>query len=315
MHFKQGDDIAHIPVGMRQVFENKFTVNIGQKEIIKMKNGGAITDRDIAIAKFFFKFKFANLEQIYKYLSFTIEPDKEMPTIAIIKNRLDKLVKYRILNKFMITRDPMVDSIQPDSMHIYCLDLGGRYLLAHYSTEDTVDWYSTVNMKASELISKDLFVVDFYLSLLSTCPEKVLYFNVEPDIRIAKKNVMPSFDFCLDNGGNKNYYIGEVVRDIEFPLVFRDRAYKYEDLLESNGWKKYYYDAPTPPVLFVFADSDFIALEVSKLLTETTGIKRFRVSTDERTRRPLYELGAFLKYLPETQELQEIKAITFAPNN
>ncbi len=213
----------------------------------------------------------------------------------------------------MLTKDVTAEVICREALEIYCLDLGGRYLLSHYSSEDTTDWYSIVNMKSSDIINKDLFVTSFYLSILSTCPNKLVYFNVEPDIRVAKKNVIPSFDFCLDINGNKAYHIGEVVRGINFPVQFRERAYKFTELLSSNAWKKYYYDSPSPPVLFVFADSDEIALEVSKLLIETTEINRFRVSTDERIKKPLYELGAFLKYSEEEGDLQEIKAITFAP--
>ena len=39
----KGDNITQIEEGFRQVFQNAFTLNIGQKEIIKMKNKGVIT--------------------------------------------------------------------------------------------------------------------------------------------------------------------------------------------------------------------------------------------------------------------------------
>lgn len=314
MHFEQGEDLSKIKEGLRQVFENNFTLNIGQKEIIKMKNNGVITDRDLNVAKFLFKFKFATLDQIYKFLELnTSNSEENLSSKMNINNRLNKLVQYRVLNKFMLTEDLVAEKIDSEALEIFCLDLGGRYLLAHYSNEDTTDWYTTTNMKGSELINKDLCITEFYLSLMNTCPEKVLYFNVEPSIRVGKSNVIPSFDMCFDVLGNKSYFVGEVVRGYDLPIQFREKAFKLESLLESNAWKKYYYDTLTPPVLFLFSDTDLTAFEASKLITETTEMRRFRITTDERMKKPLYETGAFLKYLEEEDVLQEIKATTFKP--
>jgi len=310
----KGDNITEIKEGLKQVFQNAFTLSIGQKEIIKMKNNGVITDRDLEIAKFLFKFRFATLEQIYSYLEvLNRNKNEEMSSINNINNRLNKLVNYRILNKFMLTEDLTADKIAPEALEIFCLDLGGRYLLANYSNEDTSDWYTTENMKASEIINKNLAVTNFYLSLIKTIPDKVVFFTLEPKMNIGKQVIIPSFDMCLKIGGNNSYFIGEIVRTYDFPIHFRDKAFKLESLMQSNAWKKYYYDAPTPPVLFLFADSDMTALESSQLMTEATEIRRFRVTTDERVKKPLYEMGAFLRYSEERNVLQEIKATTFLP--
>lgn len=295
--------------GLKQVFQNKFTLSIGQKEIIKMKNEGVLTERDLNIAKFLFKFRFATLDQIHSFLN--VHGDDS--SSSSVKNRLNKLVEYRIVNKFMLTEDIAVEKIMPGALEIFCLDLGGRYLLAHYSNEDTTDWYTTVNMKDSGIINKNLSTTEFYLSLMKTCGNKVAYLNVEPDVRVGKKNVIPSFDMCIDILGNKNYFVGEVVRSFDFPIHFRERAYKLESLFESNAWKKYYYDAPAPPVLFLIADSDITAFEVSRLMTETTSLRRFRATTDKRMKKPLYEAGAFLRYSEEEEILEEIKSTTFLP--
>ena len=313
MFIKQGENLSQIKEGLKQVFDHNFSINVGHREIIKMKNADVITDRDLEISKFLFKFKFATAEQIHNYLDIIKNEDEKMSSVNNIINRLNKLVQYRVLNKFMLTDDITDEKISSEALQIYCLDLGGRYLLANYSNEDTSDWYSIVNMKGSEIINKDLCITEFYLSLTKTISDKVLYFNPGPDIRVGKSNIVPSFDMCLNDSGNKSYFVGEVVREYDFPIHFRERAYKLESLFESNGWKKYYYDSPTPPVLFIFADTDVTAFEVSKMLTETTKMKRFRLTTDERMKKPLYEAGAFLRYSEQNGVLQEIKAITFAP--
>lgn len=290
---------------LKQLFANVFTLNIGKNEIIKMRNNNVITDRDMEITKFLFKFKFATARQIYKLL-------KIDPANINLKARLDKLVMYRVLNKFML-HDGTHEKIEADALEIYCLDLGGRYLLANYSNEDTNDWTSTVNMKASELIAKNLVVTEFYLRLIETCPEKLVYFKVDPELRVAKKTVMPSFEFALKINGQNKYFLGEVVRDYDFPILFRDKVEKLESLLKTNAWKKYFYDSDSEPALLIFADNDKNALEASKIITETSEIDKFRLTTDERMNRVLYETGAFLKYVKEENALQEIKAVTFSP--
>jgi hypothetical protein len=301
---KEGE-LVIVPADLKQTFENKFTLNIGRNEIIKMKNNGIITDRDIKIIKFLFQFKFATAEQIYKLIG-------EESSKVNLKNRLDKLVKYRVLNKFMLS-DFEEDKIEVNAFEIYCLDLGGKYLLSNFSNEDTLDWYSTINMKSSEIVSKNLLITEFYIRVMQTCGSKISHFKPEPELRVGKKNVIPSFEMCMKSNGQTKYFIGEVVREYDVPVHLREKAQKLESLLNTNAWKKYYYDSESEPILFVFADSDLTALETGKLLTETTELKNFRLSTDERIGRELFETGAFLKYVEEKDVLQEIKAVTFKP--
>jgi len=305
MYIQQQEGVVIIPADLKQTFENKFTLNIGKNEIIKMKNNNVITDRDIKIAKFLFQFKFATAQQIYKLLG-------EDSSKINLKNRLEKLVKYRVLNKFMLSGHEE-DRIHSDALEIFCLDLGGRYLLAHYSNEDTTDWYSTANMKTSEIISKNLLTTEFFIRVMQTCPEKVAHFKVEPELRVGKKNVVPSFEMCMKINGQMKYFIGEAIREYDFPVYLRERVGKLESLLTTNAWKKYYYDSDTPPILFGFADSDLTALEAGKLIFETSEIRNFRLSTDERIQRELFDTGAFLRYLDEQDVLKEIKAVTFKP--
>lgn len=302
--------MSTISPGLRQIFESPFTINVGQKEIIKMKSIGVITDRDLKTSKFLFEFRFATAAQIHEYLN-TLETEENQSSLSAIKSRLDKLVSYRVLNKFMLTDDATLTKIKPDALEIYCLDIGGRYLLANYSNEDTIDWYTAVNQVTSEIVSRNLASTSFFLSLMRTAGEYVEYFRVEPILRVGKKSIIPSFEFCFNVKGNKSYFIGEVVREYDFPVHFREKAYKLESLMESNAWKKYYYDATGAPVLFIVTDSDDLALETAQLITETTEMRRFRITTDERMERPLSETGAFLKYNDEQVSLQEITATTF----
>lgn len=305
MYIKQNEPQGTIviPSDLKQTFENKFTLNIGKNEIVKMKNNNVLSERDLKIARFLFQFTFATAQQLHTFL-------EEKSTVGNIKGRLDKLVKYRILNKFMLGSYED-ERIHSDALEIYCMDLGGKYLLSHYSNEDTTDWYSTVNMKTSEIVGKNLIATEFYIRLKQSVGERLVHFKSLPEMRVGKKNVIPSFEFCLKEGLHRRYFVGEVAREFDFPVYFRDKSVKLEQLLATNAWKKYYYDADIEPVLFVFAENDQTAFDVGKLLTETTELKRFRITTDERIQRPLSEKGAFLRFAPEENLLQEIKASIF----
>lgn len=306
MYLKKESDYIIIPDGLKQTFENKFSLNIGKNELIKMKANGTITDRDINILKILFEFKFATAEQIGNLV---MEEGKPVN----IKYRLDKLVRYRVLNKFMLGAFE-IDKIGDDAFQIYCLDLGGRYLLSHYSGSDASDWYSIVNMKSSAIISKNILSTEFYSKLMATCPGKVDYFKVDPEYRIGKKNLFPSFELCMKVGASKKYFVGEIFRSFDSSIEIRERISKLESFFLTNTWKKYFYDAAGGPVLFVFVDDDVMALEVSKMIMETSEIRNFRVSTDVRiVQKELNEKGAFLKYLPEEQLLAEVIATTFSP--
>ena len=306
MHLKANHDISKIDTGLRQVFKSNFTLNIGNRELVKLRNNGVIRDYDLEIAKFLFKFKFATISQLYVYMS-----QFEDRTITSLKKRLNELVRYKVLNKFMLTKDTVITTIPEDALEIFCLDLGGRYLLANYSKEDTSDWYSIVNMKDSLLINKDLAVVEFYLSLLRDSRSKLEYFNIEPEMRMGAKNIIPSFEFCFNVSGQRSYFVGEVVRDIEFPMDFREKMTKLEDLLTTNTWKKYYYNIDTAPFLFILADTDGLAFEVGELISHATKLDRFRLTTDERIKKPLYEAGGFMKFSKSENILQQVKTLSF----
>ena len=68
MYLREQEGYITIPADLKQTFENKFSINVGKNEIIKMKNNNVITDRDVAITKFLFQFRFATVDQIYRFL-------------------------------------------------------------------------------------------------------------------------------------------------------------------------------------------------------------------------------------------------------
>lgn len=290
----------------KQIFQNKPVTTLMHEEIIRMRHNGLITDDDLKVVKFIFDFRFATPEIVASYLN-------SQETVENIKGRLDKLVKNRILNKFVLSRLPM-DSLPPDALYVYCLDLGGKTLLSQYSTCDVANWTTAKTNWSSENIGYDLVTVKFYIQLMNTCGSKVDYFKSNPEYRINKNVVVPSFEFCLKIGGIRKYFIGEIVRDFDIPMGFRVKSEKLESILCTKAWMKYFHDADgNAPVLFLLGENDEVALESARIISTVSGIGAFRLTTDERINRPLNEGGAFLKYNEEKNVLQAIKASTFDP--
>lgn len=308
------DNIYGIKEGYNQVFKNQHTLSIGHKEIIKMRTVGEITDRDLIITKFLFNFTFATSLQVMEYLSIE-HPEMSTSEIAI-KSRLDKLVQYRVLNKFKLYEgelDPnkRYEDLTDDALEIYCMDLGGRYLLANFSNEETSNWYTVRTMKISEVIKRELYTTEFYIKLMKSSGPKIKFFNINPSMNIGRQEVIPSFEFCLDDNGKSLYYIGEIVLDIDIPVSLRSKVIRLESLLSTQGWKKYYYDADNPPPILLIAESDIVALDASKLMYNSTNLRAFRSSTIKRIDNPFQEAGVFMKYLDRVEELQPVISSKF----
>lgn len=317
MYIKKTNDYRMIPEGLKQVFQNDFTNNISKNELIKMRNEERITDRDLEIIKFLFKFKFATLKQIISYLQCLNIQVTEM----VLRARLEKLIQYRVLNRFMFSDEKGSHiHIQSDALVIYCLDIGGKFILTNYSSEDTYGWSINENMRTSENISKNLMTVEFYLKILCICPNKLVYFNINPELSLARMVVSPSFEMCIKVNGEKKYFLGEFARDYDLNLNFRQKSIKFENILMTNAWKKYYFDTEKPPVLFIFADSDYSALKLGEITSSMTRIENYRLTTFDRFAnlanvddKNLSTKGTFLKYLPETKNLKMVNSKIFLP--
>lgn len=315
-YIKASETIPHIPDGLKQTFQKPIKGNVSHQIVARMKNDGTLTDRDLAIATFLFRYRFATIEQIYEYLklmkldTLQAKTDGEVPketSIISIRNRLEKLISYRIVNKFQlgIVEDDMV---QPDALHIYCLDLGGKFLLANYSNEDTSDWTVTHNLKSSCHISKDLVVTNIYLKLLRNCGSRLVAFEKNPLRKCENISIIPTFDFTIEYMGGYRHFVCEVIKDFDMPIEFRKKAIKLEKLLKTNAWKKYYFGSNAEPVLLLFAEDDNLALDVGRVISGQTEIESFRISTEERA----MDLS-FLKYIPEEDKLKKVKTSVFLP--
>lgn len=301
--------ISVIEDDMRQIFHHQFTRNVYKNEIIKMKQEGSITEEDLRVAKLLFRFRFSTLEQLHE----AVGTKKDIHSFY---NRMQKLLSYRIINKFMLSSFEE-DRLYNDAQQFYCLDVGGQYLLTHFSNEeDVLDWFYIQSIATSEIIARSLLTFEIYNSFMRTCPEKIAYFRPNPALRVGTKTLVPAFEMALTHQTQTVYFLGEVVREQEVGTVFRHQTKKWTELMNTNTWRKYYgQENDMPPILLTMTTDDVTALKVSRLLHESGELQQFRVTTEERTDKLLYEKGSFLKYIPEHRQLREIRIRNFEPDN
>mgnify|MGYP001260781189 CR=1 FL=1 len=302
-----GYHFEKIPSVYRQNFRYQFSVtSVSRHQIIRLRNAGELTDRDLEIAKFLFNHRFATAEQIGNFLDGTGER---------IRNRLEELVKKRVLNSFFLSEVEMKHPIN-DALIIYCLDFGGKYLLSNYGGEDTSNWYTTTNMKGADLVARDLIATQFYVNLLKSTRKNLTNFKANPQMKVGNTHVSPLFEFALDANFTRKYLIGEVVLDGDEALGFRDQILKLESLLTTNAWRKYFVDVEEPPVLIIIAENDLVARNSAAIVNRATEIDNRKVilTTIDRMQKLFYEKGAFLIYDPNTNKLKNVIVGTFKPD-
>ena len=303
-YIKTFEELIDMPDSYKQVFQNKFTANIDKDKIVSEKYEGNITDRDVEIVKFLFTCRFATAHQVYEYLRVKNIID-ENASESSIKIRMDKLISlYRVLNKFMLSSYE-AESIESDALEIYCLDLGGKFLLHNFSSEPLEDirgWRPrTANLKMPHSIFKDLYIATFYTKLVDIFGSKLSFFNAYKKVMCDKEPMTFTFDFGVDNDGEIKYFIGQIVREAELISKFGEQADKIESLVSGFGWKKYYAETETPPMIFFITDDDYNANEVAQSVA-LRQISRYRLTTLERAMGDLST--AFMSYDPASATLK-----------
>lgn len=301
-----GTKFQLIPTHYKQEFRYRFSVTgVNKNEIIKARNKGRITDRDLEIARFLFTHTFATASQINKFLE--TKGYKK-------KDRLEHLVNMRILNSFVL-RESDLDKIGNDALIIYCLDFGGKYLVSNYGGEDTSDWYSTNNMKGSNLIVNHLISTQFYVNLYASSNQILTNFKKGPAMKVADKHVNPFLEFSLKVNFQSKHFIGEVVLNGDEAISFRDQILKLEAIFTTNAWRKYYVDVEQPPIFIIIAENDMVARDAAQILNRSTEIenKKVLITTLDRMNNIFYDKGTFLMYDNNSNKLGNVVVNTFKP--
>lgn len=121
-----------IPVRMVQMFQYapSATTSVSERKLAELYAKSIITNDDIEIVKFLYKFAMATPVQIMKALRLDNEEQ--------LKQRMSKLIQYRVLNRFILV-DGIENAIPSDAFIVYTFDAGGALLLKHFSMEEDCD--------------------------------------------------------------------------------------------------------------------------------------------------------------------------------
>lgn len=280
---------------MKQHFFNKDTTTISRDIVVKSKRDGLFTDRDVAICKFLFKHKFATLNQINTILvAQGFDPIKSEKARSLCQNRL--------INKFTFDEDKAkVNFDREDIEVIYCMDLGGRYLLEQYEPSvDVTSWLVGRNAYSKDFVSKILMANEVYIKLSSTMKDRLLSFNILKEVRMGKDAIQIDFDFNLRTGDSVRYYIGNFFKEEDIFELFNQKSLVLESLVVTNGWKKYSMNnESTEPALFFIGENEKVALSLAEKLHDCgfNMNNKDRYSTFGRIlKNNLYDKETFLKY-------------------
>lgn len=289
----------------KQAFANVYTTNIIHSEILKMKNKDIITEDDLTLVKLAYKFKFLTAE----FLPLVVFVDPKIN----IKERLEFLVKNRILNKFILSEEKEVKKFPADALVFYTLDAGGKTLLSKFSRHmnKMANWNVAETYMGAENIGKSITNLKFYNQLCATCGEMIEDFIVFPQYRLKEMLLIPSFMFYLQKDGKRKYYIGEIVTKVEAPVDFKAKAINIESILMTNAWRKYFSDIEEHPTLLLLCETEDVAIDAAKTIATTTSIERYRLCTFDSIKGELSDPGAFFKFEKEINLLSPVKMTSF----
>jgi len=269
----------------KQIFKNRWNSNVAAQVIVSMRSNGSITDNDMKMLKFLFQTNFATAEMLYRLTGANCK-------FEVFEGILERHVKNRVMNKFALSQFEG-GTIPEDALCVYCLDVGGKILLSHFSNYDTTNWYTIVNMKCPELVTRDLVAGNFLIKLYETCPNKVRYFKTEPVYRIGRTTVTLSFELGLMCDNQLVYFVGEVVRDYDYPIGIKNKMINFESVLTTKAIKKYFAGSSDQPIFIAICENDQNAKDSFNVFNEVDVQKLF-VTTDERMKEDLFKNGTFL---------------------
>lgn len=297
-----------------QVFQNKFTANAAmEKEIVRKKMSGELTAEDVRLADFTHEHTFVTYDMLVRLAN--VQPQD----LDNFKKKVDRLILFRIFNRFILADDEKLRDFPEDALYIYCLDIGGKYLLDHYSKTNMSVWNTGTAGMCPEKISRLLVAADFHVKLIDSCKPKIKEFCCR-SYRVGKDVANLSFELKLETFQKSTgqvvdrYFIGDVIRRVDGEVDFRDRLEILNSICSTKIWTRFWKNSENPPIVLFIAEDEEMALEIGQTL-QMYKIPKFFITTDSRIKDGIdRETGIWLTYSTELQCLQEAKTKMFMAN-
>mgnify|MGYP001028166493 CR=1 FL=1 len=248
----------------------------------------------LEVLDFLYKFTFATQSQLERMLRMKgLDPEG-------FDGILDALLDQRMLNFCYFSKFDQGGAPPEDAFRVYCLDFGAIAILSHFSSSDSITWFTTDVMRSTELVLKYLTTALFYLSLAETRGSALRYFKAAYDVSIGHRDIRFSGSFEIMQGSSPHPFIIESIRAFDLPVGWEDKVEKkvVPFSCQSKNWAKYF--ASEPVYLFLVEDEKQ-ALEAASIFFRRTGKDNFRLITDGQLKGGLSK-AAFYKYVPVEEE-------------
>lgn len=298
-YVRENETYLVIPDNYEQTFVNSNFATINENSVILQKYNGNIDNEDMTLVKFIHDMIIVTKEQLERY--------------CLIKNisdgvaRAENLISHAVLNKFFLTDEARYKGELPSDIRMfYCLQDGGRILLEKYREMDLIDWTQSKNCMSSRGIGKTLINTEMYLDMLAS-KDKFFTYEKNPCFTITNSNTLRAgacYGLRTQNGNV--YVLTDIIKKSEDVALVKDRLRKYESLILTRRWKRYYHDGIKRPVLCIIVDSDNLALALSNEIKDSTLLSEYvYFTTPKRMIRGIRNNGAILRYNLEEGALYE----------
>ena len=263
-----------IPYGYEQIFFYMPTKKIApsNSKIIEAYEKGGITRNEINMVSFLYDFGMATTDQMAVLFDASGNEKK-------IKDSLNKLVKWRLLNKFVIGE--IGAPYSTDAMEIFCIDKCGASILSVFNDGESYASFKIERVyKTAHKSWKHLVMVDLYIRLLQTCPNKLAAFKVEPLSFTNKSRIKPHYGLALSHLDSIICFAGGVISDYEVAGFastsdsFTSKVGQYEKLVSSSAYTMIFGDIEKPPVLLFITESDETMRKVAEIVSQTGIIEK-----------------------------------------
>lgn len=310
-YIKYNHNEFSFPENFVQVFQNKFVANAAmEKEIVRKRMNNELTSLDVKICEFVNEHTFATYEMLADIAGISDDGHEDF------KKHIDKLVLFRILNRFILAESDDIRPLPDDALFIYNIDMGGKYFLDHYSKMNMSTWNVGVVGYCPSKIARLLATADFHAKLLASCPKKLREFKCT-NYRIGKDIASISFEFKLDVYSKatsqmvSRYFLGDVVRRVDGEVDFRERVEAINSICSTNIWKKFWPKSDNPPIVLFIAEDEEMMNELFQIM-RMYRIPKFFITTDERLRGGLkHPEGLWVSWSSDLEMPQPAKTAMF----
>lgn len=260
---------------MQQEFERRPPGVVSADLLMDHVRNGRLSEQDFDIIEAIYHLKFLTQNQILRLVFDNDKRDR-------CKNRLEKLYRYRVVNRFRWVYKDVQDVCK---LHVYCFDQGGRILLERCRDEyvSGVKWHERETTRPISQVTSILITNEFYLRLLKNAREKghrIDFYRVQPAYQTGQEG-----EFFVP-GGALAYASANA--DVRILLLepFREptmasleeRVEAYRAFQAGETWQRYFGDKW--PLTILLCENERQAVRASGAFS-AAGIAN-RCTTDRR---------------------------------